>query len=524
MKNFFKTIALFGFCFTNLLISCQSEEISNKEPSEFEANQFNYSNFNAVKNIEKHKQLKVLSYNVFLLRDLFFASTTQWGQKERASILSKQEFLRDYDVLMLQECFDNQATNTLRENLKKDFPYQTPIVGQKLEGWDETLGQWQDATPENGGVMIASKHKIEYQAQYLFPKGCDFDGLALKGFAYAIINIHGEKTHFIATHLQSTQPKCNGTEAQVRKQQLKLIKTFIDQKKISSNEKLIYGGDFNIIKDTQEYKEMLEILEVNPPTYKGLTSTWDSKQNAMANYHYPYPKNPREYLDYVFLSNKHQKSSSWFNVVFAPEAKQLMHYTNLTGQKYQWAELSDHYPVEGTIFLDNASWNKIHFKRKYNKIALRSLATNKFISANLKKPNDWLKVNELKPLKNTWFNLVNIENDALYNELKPGKVRVEIHERRNYFWYWQLLNGGAYYYFPNFKNALTQLELVLIRKKQGNKSNLIENGDIVAFKDFSSTSNSYFVQVHYTKGEDWLYLNGSLNDIKSHFEIQMLNN
>ncbi len=70
--------------------------------------------------------IKVLAYNTFLLRDINVASTTQWSQQARAEKLGEALFLKNYDVLLLQECFDNAAAGKLRQKLLPVFPYQTP--------------------------------------------------------------------------------------------------------------------------------------------------------------------------------------------------------------------------------------------------------------------------------------------------------------------------------------------------------------------------------------------------------------
>ena len=67
--------------------------------------------------------IKVLTYNTFLLRDIAVASTTQWSQNARAEKLGDADFIKNYDVLLLQECFDNTASTSLRKN----YPLATLI-------------------------------------------------------------------------------------------------------------------------------------------------------------------------------------------------------------------------------------------------------------------------------------------------------------------------------------------------------------------------------------------------------------
>ncbi|TLX23674.1 sphingomyelin phosphodiesterase [Chryseobacterium indologenes] len=470
--------------------------------------------------------IKVLAYNTFLLRDINVASTTQWSQQARAEKLGEALFLKNYDVLLLQECFDNAAAGKLRQKLLPVFPYQTPVVGQTKNGWNNTYGDWREAASggfENGGVMIASKYPIERMDQYIFPAGCDFDAYSLKGFAYARILKDGKRIHFISVHTQSTQPSCKGKEVTIREQQLGIIKSYIDGLKIPVDEMVVYGGDFNIIKDSPEYPKMLQTLNVNAPVYKGLSSTWDTKTNTMASYHYPYPENQREYLDYIFVSNNHLVPSSWQNIAFDPVSSTLMTYTNMMGDKYYWTDYSDHYPVEGNIYSDQTTPVQSLKFRKYDRVSLKSVATGKYVNMNLSKSDDWLTVSAVQPDAKTWFNIVNTGEADSYFDLKEGLVRIESSELINNFWYWESMNSGSYYLYPKRGKSLTNLRIQIVKKKAGNTSSHIEDGDIVAFKDKTPIGNTYYLQVYNKSGTDWVYLNGTSLTADVQFEVKMNN-
>lgn len=501
---------------------------SCRDQASFEENNTTTGNLNLQNQISRlgDPQIKVLAYNTFLLRNIAVASTTQWSQNLRAEKIGSAGFINNYDILLLQECFDNTAAGILREKLLTKFPYQTPVLGQTKQGWHNTSGDWREVSSggiENGGVMIASKYPIEVMNQYIFPKGCDFDALSLKGFVYVRILKSGKRMHFISTHLQSTQSGCRGNEVSIRKTQLDMIKSYITDLNIPKDEMVVYGGDFNVIRNTPEYSGMLQALNVAAPTYKGLPYTWDTKTNTMASYHYPYPKNQPKNLDYVFVSNDHLVPSAWQNITFDPVSTTLMTYTNLNQDQYYWVDYSDHYPVEGNIYSDDTSPNTSMKFRKYDKISLKSVATGKYITSDLSKPDEWLKVTATSPTESTWFNLVNMGTYDNYFDLKAGSVRVETSERINNFWYWEYLNSGPYYYFPKFGKSLKNLELVILKKKTGNTSASIENGDIIAFKDKTSAGNTYYLQVYSKNGTDWIYLNGNTAGTSEQFEVHMNN-
>ncbi|RNL77947.1 sphingomyelin phosphodiesterase, partial [Sinomicrobium pectinilyticum] len=269
-----------------------------------------------------------------LTEAIALASSQSWSQEERASRLGKADFIQNYDVLLLQECFDRPATKVLCENLSGTHPYQTPVFGTSNNEWDATYNLTDDKwfNIENGGVMIASKHPVEHMEQYVFSPGyCGPDAFSNKGFVYARILKDGKRMHFIVTHMQNTDPLCMGGEKTHRKNQLKEIKSYIDSRNIPVDEMVIIGGDFNILKeDTEEYNMMLQILNVSPPSYKGLPYTLDSKTNSLRSYLYPYPENERESIDYIFVSDDHLVPPSWQNVVFDPVSTTLMSHKHLS--------------------------------------------------------------------------------------------------------------------------------------------------------------------------------------------------
>ncbi|WP_306349816.1 sphingomyelin phosphodiesterase [Flavobacterium sp. '19STA2R22 D10 B1'] len=472
---------------------------------------------------KENTNIRVLSHNVFLLTENLLASTTQWSQFDRANLIGNANYLKDYDVLLLQECFDNNASNALKEKLSTTFPYQTPVIGRSKSTWDKTDGNWREVTSggiEDGGVMIASKYPIEYMSQYIFPTGCDFDALSLKGFAYARILKNGKRFHFVSTHLQSTQPGCNGNEVNIRKNQLNLIKQYIDDLDIPSDEMVVYGGDFNVIKGTSEYNEMFDLLHVSEPHYSGASYTWDTKANTMANYHYPYPANAREYLDYIFVSNDHLKPSLWQNMVLDPVSSELQSNANMVNTKYYWVDYSDHYPVAGFVQANTTTPKSSMKYRKYDYMSFKSVLTKKYISTDLSNPTDWLKVTNDNSNLSTMFNVINIDQTDYY-KLKSGKIRVESSERINNFWYWNLVSANPYWYYSNFGKSLDRLELVIVKKNNNSTSEQVEDGDIIAFKDYAS--KAYYLKVVNYSGVDYIYLNGQLTDPAVQFEVHLNN-
>ncbi len=107
---------------------------------------------------------KIASYNVFMLAEALYPN---WGQEQRADLISQQNVLAGQDVVVLQELFHNEAGDQLLNNLKRDFPNQTPVVGRTRSGWDATQGSYSATTPEDGGVAIASRWPISRKVQFV---------------------------------------------------------------------------------------------------------------------------------------------------------------------------------------------------------------------------------------------------------------------------------------------------------------------------------------------------------------------
>lgn len=153
--------------------------------------------------------LKVLTYNVFLMSKNLYPN---WGQDHRAKAIPATGFFQGQDVVVLQEAFDNAASDQLVAQASAAYPYHTPVVGRSTSGWDATAGSYSSTTPEDGGVTLLSKWPILRKEQYVFKDACGADWWSNKGFVYAVLDVNGLRTHVIGTHLQSTDTGCSAGE------------------------------------------------------------------------------------------------------------------------------------------------------------------------------------------------------------------------------------------------------------------------------------------------------------------------
>ncbi|MYT22794.1 sphingomyelin phosphodiesterase [Streptomyces sp. SID7760] len=287
-------------------------------------------------------RLSVLTYNTFLMSKNLYPN---WGQDHRASEIPKASFFQGHDVVVLQEAFDNGASDALKSNASAQYPYQTPIVGRSKSGWDATGGAYSSTTPEDGGVTILSKWPIVRKEQVVYKDACGADWWSNKGFAYVVLNVNGTNVHVVGTHAQSTDPGCgSGEAADMRARQFKAIDAFLDGKNIPANEQVIVAGDMNVDSRSPEFATMLANADLaNSDSRTGHPYSFDTAQNSIANYRYP--TDPREDLDYVLYRKGNARPAGWENNVVKEQSAPWT--VSSWGTSYTYTNLSDHYPVRG---------------------------------------------------------------------------------------------------------------------------------------------------------------------------------
>ncbi|MEX2970338.1 sphingomyelin phosphodiesterase [Streptomyces sp. C184] len=286
--------------------------------------------------------LKVLSYNTFLMSKTLYPN---WGQDHRAQAIAAADFFQGNDVVVLQEAFDNSASDALKSRAAAHYPHQTPVVGRSRSGWDATGGAYSATTPEDGGVTLLSKWPIVHKEQYIYKDACGSDYFSNKGFVYAVLDVNGTKVHVVGTHTQSTDSGCKAGEAAAdRAKQLKEMDAFLDAKNIPADEEVMVAGDLNIDSHGDEYPALLSNADLAPADSRtGHPYSFDTQENSIAKYRYP--NDPREDLDYVLHRNGHARPAGWQNTVVKEESAPWT--VSSWGKDYTYTNLSDHYPLIG---------------------------------------------------------------------------------------------------------------------------------------------------------------------------------
>ncbi|MFE7108844.1 sphingomyelin phosphodiesterase [Streptomyces sp. NPDC057575] len=269
-----------------------------------------------------------------------------WGQDHRAAEIPKTSFFQGNDVVVLEEAFDNSASDALLRNASAQYPYQTPVVGRSKSGWDATGGAYSAVTPEDGGVTVLSKWPIRKE-QHIYKDACGSDSWSNKGFAYAELNVDGARGHVVGTHTQSTDSGCKAGEAAAKRSlQFKQIDAFLDAKNIPASEQVIVAGDFNVDSHSSEYASMLTDAGLTAAAARtGHPYSFDTRDNSIAADRYP--DDPREDLDYVLHRSGHAKPSGWTNDVVKETSAPWT--VSSWGTSYTYTNLSDHYPVVASV-------------------------------------------------------------------------------------------------------------------------------------------------------------------------------
>ncbi len=105
-------------------------------------------------------------------------------------------------------------------------------------------------------MAIVSRWPIVERIQYVYAQGCGADYLSNKGFVYVRLDRNGQPLHVIGTHAQAADTGCpDGKGTAVRASQFDEMRTFIEAKGIAPDQILFIGGDFNVIRDSAEYRD-----------------------------------------------------------------------------------------------------------------------------------------------------------------------------------------------------------------------------------------------------------------------------
>jgi endonuclease/exonuclease/phosphatase family metal-dependent hydrolase len=259
---------------------------------------------------EPRKSLRVLTYNVKMLPGLTGGGDTDLQRATRIveAILSVQPA---YDVVCLQEVFDEDTRVVFDQGLKTKFPHR---VIKCHDG---------DIFHEDSGLFFASRHPIKMDGKAWGYEEFEEKGPATTADYWADKGIFGARLDVsrivpglslcvFQTHMQSDHHA--GEFAEVRRQQMHQIRRFVTKalRRVNHapNTVALFMGDCNVIAETvahdallptPEYQQMLSLLgsvrdlfRLQNPADPGFT--WDAEKNKKM---IPASDGDRLRLDYV---------------------------------------------------------------------------------------------------------------------------------------------------------------------------------------------------------------------------------
>lgn len=178
-------------------------------------------------------ELRVLSYNVFLR-----PPPVGWGDATlcRAREIGRRLAARadEYDLVVLNESFAEEAVHSMMETLGDAFPHR---VLRKPEA---------SALATNGGVSVLSKHPLDSVRTQAFDTcaGTMSDCRSTKGFVHARLDVTPlADVDVLATHLDAG---ASTDDHRARLGQLQTLRNYIDGLPSSHRSPLLLLGDLNV--------------------------------------------------------------------------------------------------------------------------------------------------------------------------------------------------------------------------------------------------------------------------------------
>lgn len=296
-------------------------------------------------------EIRLLTYNLAMLP--FF---TGIAKEERAKAFIN-EILghRHYDILCLQEIFDEKIREQLKNDLKDKYPYMVEKSSDH-----EILNI-------NSGMFFASKFPIlrhTYREFYAKSSGT-WDAVVDKGLFIACLELgagdNRQILHIYNAHLQSTE-----SEYKTREKQLSQVRTFIEKALITEKENnkkskvsAVLLGDFNVVGDKRdEYKRMMSLLGYPTDLYRKLNTdaegyTWNSKENLFLIHHDEDDRDMQR-LDYIFTFNSipyadDNRETEEINGIECRSCDLFIPKKSGIPDLPDECDLSDHYGVEAVI-------------------------------------------------------------------------------------------------------------------------------------------------------------------------------
>ncbi|DAZ99098.1 TPA: hypothetical protein N0F65_008403 [Lagenidium giganteum] len=288
-------------------------------------------------------KLRVMVYNVWLMPSILTSINGKLSPStnQRAEAIPRCLASMDLDVVVFCEAFDPHAREILTKGMKEfGFLYETKVVGGSSVANKKVI---------DGGTFAMSRFPLEQFQETTFGSvAVGDDRVADKGVIYFQTRVNNEVVHVFGTHLQAwNTPVAIGT----RRCQLKRVREYMENMKISKDDVVVIVGDLNVNQcgnqeAQREYIDMLNILEVQDPPLVPSSSpySFDPTTNNLAVAG-PSSGGETERLDYVLIPNMFRQPAEVFAEVVQLKATKDWRAPMINTAPERLVDLSDHYPV-----------------------------------------------------------------------------------------------------------------------------------------------------------------------------------
>jgi endonuclease/exonuclease/phosphatase family metal-dependent hydrolase len=276
-------------------------------------------------------EVKLLTYNTWMIPVL------RKMAKARAEAIGRE--LGQYDIALMQEAFTSGVRKTMA-TLARQFDLDNRYQARPF-------------FRINSGSFTFTRYEIVKSDFMRFLNCRGIQCLSARGVLYVQVKLpNGQLLDLFNTHLQAFEK-----HAKVRKRQMKRVMKFVN-KKNDGTIPVIFGGDFNVIGETEEYQQLLKMLgnfkdvwtELRP-NEPGLT--WDPSVNTWAEYDYE-ESQLYQRLDYIFYRDGKQAKIKIKDVSLAFDTQKIW-YGVYKSPNYIFA--SDHFGVETTFTVETQELN-----------------------------------------------------------------------------------------------------------------------------------------------------------------------
>ena len=265
---------------------------------------------NELKAVE-NDTIKIVSWNIKMVPKALgiFTKSARKKQKDRAPRIIQYLNNTNFDIVILQELFDQSITKKFSQDLSINYPY---ILSPIKEGFTVKM---------TSGVMILSKYPYELIVHEIFNVSKKTDNSAQKACSLIRININGKKILVGGTHLDSRNEESRISQSKLTKE--RIIAPFIND-----TVPMFLAGDFNINKSSASYDSLSTLFDLENYPLK------DNRPYTFDEFNSWNEKGYKAWIDFIFYQ-KTKKIEVLDQYILRP----VMIY------KKTKMDLSDHYQI-----------------------------------------------------------------------------------------------------------------------------------------------------------------------------------